>query len=88
MFIHTNQTQKVMTKHQLLNTITHFGRRSIAFEPIPVEDDGDELTQAVNDPIYHDNHWDLRESIDGEALEKFWSDATKELGPEGDSFTD
>lgn len=90
MFIHNQLKQKVMTKNQLLDSITRFGRKSIAFEPIPVEveNDGDELTQAINDPIYHDNHWDLHENVDGEALEKFWSDATKELGPDADSFTD
>lgn len=77
-----------MTKNQLLETITHFGRKPIAFEPVPVEDGNDELTQAVNDPIYHDNHWDLHEDVDGEALAEFWDNAAKELGPEDDSFTE
>jgi hypothetical protein len=75
-----------MTKNQLLETIANFGRKPVAFEPIPVEDDNDELTRAINDPIYHDNQWDLHESVDGEALEKFWDDASKDLEP--DSFTE
>jgi hypothetical protein len=75
-----------MTKNQFLDTIINFGRKPVAFEPIPAEDDNDELTRAINDPIYHDNQWDLHESVDGEALEKFWDEASKELEP--DSFTE
>ncbi len=75
-----------MTKKQLLETIANLGYKPVAFEPIPVEQDNDELAMAVDDPIYHDNEWDLRDDVDGEALEKFWDDATKEL--ESDSFTD
>ncbi len=67
--------------NKLLDTITHFGRKPIAFEPI-TDDDTDELGRAVNEPIYHDNHWDLHEDVDGEALAKFWDDASKELGQE------
>ena len=77
-----------MTKHELLETITHLGRKQVAFETIPTDTDNDELTQAVNDPIYHDNHWDLHETVDPEALEKFWDDAAKDLGSDGASFTE
>lgn len=75
-----------MTKNQLIETIANLGHKPVAFEPIPVEDDNDELTRAINDPIYHDNQWDLHESVDGEALAKFWDDASKDL--EADSFTE
>jgi hypothetical protein len=67
-----------MTKQELLDTITHFGRKQVAFEPIQQETDDDELTRAINDPIYHDNHWDLHEEVDGEALEKFWDEAASD----------
>ena len=77
-----------MTKHQLLETITNFGRKPVAFDPIPVESDDDELTKAINDPIYHDNHWDLHENVDGEALEKFWENAADDIEPGGESFTE
>jgi hypothetical protein len=77
-----------MTKNQLLDTIINLGRKPVEFEPIPVDSDDDELTRAINDPIYHDNQWDLHENVDGEALEKFWDDATKELEPESSSFTE
>jgi hypothetical protein len=77
-----------MTKQELLETIVHLGQKPVAFEPIPDENDDDELTRAINDPIYHDNQWDLHETVDGEALEKFWDTATKELEPEADSFTE
>jgi hypothetical protein len=75
-----------MTKNQLLETITNFGRKPVEFEPIPVEDDDDELTHAINDPIYQDNQWDLHEVVDGEALEKFWDEASKDI--KADSFTE
>lgn len=68
-----------MTKQDLLDTITHFGRKQVAFEPIQQETDDDELTRAINDPIYHDNHWDLHEDVDAEALEKFWDEASKDV---------
>ncbi len=77
-----------MTKQQLLDNITRFGRKQVAFEPVPQENDDDELTRAINDPIYHDNQWDLHEDVDGQALEKFWDAAVKDLEPEADSFTD
>lgn len=68
-----------MTKQELLDTITHLGRKQVAFEPVQQETDDDELTRAINDPIYHDNHWDLHEDVDGEKLAEFWDEATKEL---------
>ncbi|HET9412409.1 MAG TPA: hypothetical protein VFO38_06280 [Candidatus Saccharimonadales bacterium] len=48
----------------------------------PVQEDDDELSQFIkNDPVTHDNEWDLHESLDGEQLDAFWSDALNELGP-------
>jgi len=39
----------------------------------PVRDDGDELTQAiVQDPVEHDNDWELSERPDTQELEKYW----------------
>lgn len=67
-----------MTKNQIIQTLTHFGRRPVAFEPVTETEDGDELTRAINDPIYHDNNWDLHEDVDGEALAKFWDEAAKD----------
>lgn len=68
-----------MTKNELLETITHLGQKPIAFEPAIELNDGDELTAAINEPIYHDNNWDLHEAVDGEALAQFWDDATKDM---------
>jgi hypothetical protein len=68
-----------MTKNDLLNTITHFGRKPMAFEPATEEDDNDELTKAINEPIYHDNHWDLHDDVDAQALQAFWDDAVKDV---------
>ncbi|MGB3023358.1 MAG: hypothetical protein WBB39_00990 [Candidatus Saccharimonadales bacterium] len=39
----------------------------------PVTDDGDELTQAVSDdPIDHDDKWELSDVIDEQAITDFW----------------
>ncbi|HKX24581.1 MAG TPA: hypothetical protein VJM46_05050 [Candidatus Saccharimonadales bacterium] len=68
-----------MTKNELIETIANFGHKPVTFEPVAELNDGDELTQAINEPIYHDNNWDLHEAVDGEALAQFWDDATKDL---------
>lgn len=48
----------------------------------PIEEDDDELSEFIkNDPLAHDNQWDLNESLDGTKLEAFWADALSELGP-------
>ncbi len=78
MLIRKPINKKIMTKQDFLDTLTHIGRKQVAFDPIPIETDDDELTRAINDPIYHDNHWDLHEDVDGEALEKFWDEATQD----------
>jgi hypothetical protein len=40
----------------------------------PVEDDDDELTQAiVTEPVQHDNQWQLSERPDEKRLEAFWT---------------
>lgn len=47
----------------------------------PVEEDDDELSQSIkNDPITHDNTWDLNDSIDASQLDAFWDEALQELG--------
>ena len=88
LFSKKHTKQKNMTKQELLDTISHLGRKQVAFEPVQHENDDDELTRAINDPIYHDNQWDLHEDVDGEKLAEFWDEATKELEPEADSFTE
>ena len=74
-----NITKNIKTMNNLLKNLTIFGRKPIAFEPIPIENDDDELARAVNDPIYHDNHWSLRDDVDSEALGQFWDDTAKDL---------
>ena len=60
----------------------HLLPKPVAIEPIADDNLDDDLTKAINEPIYHDNNWDLHEAVDGEQLEKFWDDATKELETE------
>lgn len=57
-----------------------FPHKEMQFEP--VQEDNDELSEIIkNDPLTHDNEWDLHEMLDGEKLEAFWNDALRELGP-------
>lgn len=57
-------------------------QKQMQFEPIPVDDD-DDLSKAINDdPITHDDQWDLTDSIDAEKLDAFWDDALREIGAE------
>jgi hypothetical protein len=66
-----------MSKNVLQNLVPH---KQMKFAPI--EDDDDELSEFIkNDPLAHDNEWDLHEVIDPDKLEAFWADAVKELGP-------
>lgn len=45
----------------------------------PVADDDDELTTAIiNDPVTHDNNWQLGDP-DTKELEKFWSDVEDDV---------
>ncbi len=40
---------------------------------VPVVDDGDELTEAINsDPTVHDDQWRLQERPDTSELEQYW----------------
>ena len=68
-----------MTRKNIFTTITHFGHQKVTFEPVSNVDGDDELAKAVNAPIYHDNHWDLRDDVNAKELEKFWDDATQDL---------
>ncbi len=66
-----------MPKHLIQDLLPH---KEMQFAP--VQEDDDELSEFIkNDPLAHDNKWDLQEAIDPDQLEAFWNDALKELGP-------
>ena len=45
-----------------------------------VPSDSDELAQAIdNDPIDHDNNWQLTNQPDTEALEQYWTTVEDEI---------
>lgn len=61
-------------------------QKQMQFAPIP--DDEDDLSQAIkDDPITHDNKWDLTDDIDAEKLDKFWADTLRESGAEAPEDT-
>ncbi|MBC7746920.1 hypothetical protein H7Y40_02980 [Pedobacter sp.] len=64
----------------------HLGFPHITFTPLHsmklsvVPLDNDELAQAIdNDPIDHDNNWQLTNQPDTEALEEYWTTVVAEL---------
>lgn len=67
-----------MPKDLLQQLVPH--QKQMQFEP--VEEDDDELSEFIrDDPLAHDNVWDLHENLDSEQLSQFWTDAVQELGP-------
>lgn len=55
--------------------------REMQFQP--VEDDDDDLSQAIHgDADVHDNKWNLDEDINEADLANFWDNAVRELGAE------
>lgn len=54
--------------------------KQMQFSPVPEDDD--ELSEYIRgDETAHDDHWDLKEGLDGDKLDAFWTDALHELGP-------
>lgn len=52
--------------------------QKVAFEPISREED--ELIRDINnDPVTHDNVWQLKESIDADELDRFWDQTLSEM---------
>ena len=63
--------------------------RQLQFAPVTESDD--ELDQAiVNDPIVHDDNWQLTSHPDAKQLGDFWEMVEKDLGQNSDEtgFTD
>ena len=58
----------------------------IQLQPEPINED-DELAQAINDdPIVHDNNWQLTEYPDGEAIEHFWQEVAEDIHKDPDWY--
>ena len=51
----------------------------LTFQPVPIEND-ELINSIVEDPQRQDDRWNLRDPIDPEAIERFWSDALEDLG--------
>lgn len=70
-----------MSKHHYLS-LPDFGLpmpRKMQLAPIPT-DDGDELTRAiVQDPIAHDDNWELSERPDTDELESYWQHVEEDM---------
>lgn len=46
----------------------------------PVTDDEDELTTAIaDDPVQHDDNWELEEHPNEAQLEKFWNEVEDDI---------
>ncbi|HEX6258108.1 MAG TPA: hypothetical protein VFZ48_01355 [Candidatus Saccharimonadales bacterium] len=65
-----------------------FNRIQLQTQPI---DDGDELAQAItDDPVLHDNNWELTETPDADALVAFWDEVATDIrkDPDWNDFTE
>ncbi|MGD8374121.1 MAG: hypothetical protein PVI21_04710 [Candidatus Woesebacteria bacterium] len=55
--------------------------QKLTFEPVLNEDD--ELIKDIsNDPVTHDNVWQLKEEINADDLDKFWDQTLTEMRSE------
>ncbi len=56
----------------------HSSTKPVAFGP--VADDGDELTVAItDDPVQHDNNWQLEERPNEVQLEQYWTEVENDI---------
>ena len=70
---------KLKHKHHIdFPYITFTPLHSMALSEVSL--DTDELAQAiVNDPIDHDDNWQLTENTDTEELEQYWATVEEEI---------
>lgn len=62
---------EIKQKHHVALPHIQFSSQPMQFAP--VTDDGDELTQAIQeDPASHDDDWQLEERPDTSTLEEYW----------------
>lgn len=55
--------------------------QKLTFEPVLSEDD--ELIKDINDdPVTHDNVWQLKEDINADELDRFWDQTLAEMRSE------
>ena len=69
---------KMKHKHHL--DFPHITLSAHQMELSPVLADSDELTQAIlDDPIAHDDDWELNERPDTQELTQFWSEVEADV---------
>lgn len=82
----------IKQKYHLSLNLSHLHAPSpMQFAPVTVHEPDDELMSAIaNDPVEHDNTWELSEHPDTQALEQFWSQVSDDVShdPEWYTFTD
>lgn len=81
---------KLKHKHHFDLPHISFSTSRMQLSPVPVDDD-DELTQAiVQDPVDHDDVWELSERPDTDELTQFWSEVETDVAndPEWFKFSD
>lgn len=77
---------KLKHKHHLDFPHITLSASPMQLSAVPVDDD--ELSQAiVNDPVAHDDIWELSERPDMGELTKFWSDVETDVANDPEWFT-
>lgn len=74
-------------KHTHHLELPHISLTNHKMELSPVRIDNDELTQAiVEDPVAHDDTWELAERPDTEELTQFWSEVEADVAQDPEWF--
>lgn len=76
---------KLKHKHHLDFPHITLPTHPMELSPVPIDDD--ELSQAIlDDPVAHDNVWELNERPDTEELTKFWSEVEADVAQDPEWF--
>jgi hypothetical protein len=76
---------KMKHKHHLDFPHITFRTHEMALSPVTADDD--ELSQAiVDDPVTHDDVWELSERPDTEELTQFWSEVEADVANDPEWF--
>ncbi len=76
---------KMKHKHHLDFPHITFSTHPMELSPVPIDDD--ELSRAiVEDPVAHDDVWELSERPDSDELTQFWSEVEADVANDPEWF--
>lgn len=76
---------KMKHSHHIELPHLNLGTHQMELSPVPVNDD--ELTQAIlDDPVMHDDVWELSERPDSTELTQFWDEVEADVANDPEWF--